>query len=130
SSGMRGRDWQHSLRMGLLPPLIIFPHILPAKVNLHEVALIKVRKDADGRGWGSPLFLERIYSSRSLYQGSFGYGWCPNLESKLNIKDSTINRCLGPKPAALKKQGKSWIWRNGGTEFVLSADGNLRGWKN
>lgn len=127
---MRGRDWQHSLRMGLLLPLILFPHSLPAKVNLHEGALIKVRKDVDGRGWGSPLILERIYSSRSLYQGSFGYGWCSNLEWKLNIKDSTIDRCLGFKPAALKKQGKNWIWRNGGTEFVFSADGNLKGWKN
>ncbi len=29
--------------------------------------------------------LERMYNSRSLYNGLFGYGWCSNLETRLEV---------------------------------------------
>ena len=29
--------------------------------------------------------LERAYNSRSIYRGSFGYGWCSNLETRVEV---------------------------------------------
>lgn len=40
---------------------------------------------------GIPFKIERTYNSRSLYRGIFGYGWCSNLETKLEVMpDNTI----------------------------------------
>lgn len=36
-------------------------------------------------GAGLPLLVERTYNSRSLYRGLFGYGWCSNLETRLEV---------------------------------------------
>ena len=36
-------------------------------------------------GAGLPLLVERSYNSRSLYKGMFGYGWCSNLETRLEV---------------------------------------------
>jgi len=36
-------------------------------------------------GAGLPLLVERSYNSRSLYRGMFGYGWCSNLETRLEV---------------------------------------------
>ena len=42
-------------------------------------------------GAGLPLQVERTYNSRSLYQGMFGYGWCSNLETRLEVMpDGTL----------------------------------------
>ena len=42
-------------------------------------------------GSGLPLMIERTYNSRSLYNGMFGYGWCSNLETRLEVlPDDTL----------------------------------------
>ncbi len=42
-------------------------------------------------GAGLPLRVERTYNSRSLYRGMFGYGWCSNLETRLEVMpDGTL----------------------------------------
>ena len=42
-------------------------------------------------GSGLPLMIERTYNSRSLYMGMFGYGWCSNLETRLEVMpDNTL----------------------------------------
>lgn len=42
-------------------------------------------------GAGLPLLVERTYNSRSLYKGIFGYGWCSNLETRLEVMpDNTL----------------------------------------
>ncbi len=42
-------------------------------------------------GAGLPLLVERTYNSRSLYKGLFGYGWCSNLETRLEVMpDNTL----------------------------------------
>ena len=42
-------------------------------------------------GTGLPLMIERTYNSRSLYKGIFGYGWCSNLETRLEVlPDNTL----------------------------------------
>ena len=42
-------------------------------------------------GAGLPLLVERTYNSRSLYRGMFGYGWCSNLETRLEVMpDNTL----------------------------------------
>ena len=39
-----------------------------------------------------PLSITRTYNSRSLYKGMFGYGWCSNLETKVEVlPDNSIN---------------------------------------
>ena len=34
---------------------------------------------------GFPMKIERAYNSRSLYNGLFGFGWCSNMETKLDV---------------------------------------------
>ena len=42
-------------------------------------------------GAGLPIMVERTYNSRSLYRGMFGYGWCSNLETRLEVMpDNTL----------------------------------------
>lgn len=41
---------------------------------------------------GYEMKIERFYSSRSLFTGIFGFGWCSNIETHLNItSDGIIN---------------------------------------
>ena len=47
-----------------------------------------------------PLSVTRTYGSRSLYRGVFGYGWCSNLETRVEVlPDNSINvvECGGGK---------------------------------
>ena len=61
-----------------------------------------------------PLSLTRSYSSRSLYKGMFGYGWCSNLETKVEVlPDNSINvvECGGGKevPYYSAKKGNKTV---------------------
>lgn len=48
-------------------------------------------QDIDVSGSGFPLRVTRAYNSRSLYNGAFGFGWCSDLETALDITaDSSI----------------------------------------
>ena len=42
-------------------------------------------------GTDLPFLVELTYNSRSLYKGMFGYGWCSNLETRLEVlPDNTL----------------------------------------
>ena len=41
--------------------------------------------DFELEGTGYDLKLERTYNSRTLFNGIFGFGWCTNFETKLEV---------------------------------------------
>ena len=52
-------------------------------VNITNGALTKVERDIYIPARGIPSYIERSYNSRSTYEGSFGYGWTFNYNTKL-----------------------------------------------
>ncbi len=60
------------------------------------------------------LYLERTYSSRSLHSGLFGFGWCSNLELRIEIKEDQIERfdCLQGISVIYKKQGSDGLYKS------------------
>ena len=62
-----------------------------ALVDTKSANYTKTFVDIALTGTGLPLMIERTYNSRSLYQGMFGYGWCSNLETRLEVMpDNTL----------------------------------------
>ncbi len=48
--------------------------------------------DINLEGKGLPFLVERTYNSRSLYKGLFGYGWCSNFETRVEVlPDNSIS---------------------------------------
>lgn len=70
--------------MKTLHKLTLLPLLLPitaaADVDLRSGAVIQAQQDKL-----STLKLERIYHSRSLQKGVFGFGWCSDLDTKLEL---------------------------------------------
>jgi YD repeat-containing protein len=69
-----------------------------ASVNMKDASFSKTWIDAE--------VLQRSYSSRSLYKGYFGYGWCSNLESRITLqteKEIVLEDCGLTSRFALKK---------------------------
>ena len=67
--------------------------MLPAYglVDTKNANYTKTFVDISLPGAGLPLLIERTYNSRSLYRGLFGYGWCSNLETRLEVMpDNTL----------------------------------------
>ena len=63
-----------------------------ALVDTKNANYTKTFVDLSFPGAGIPLLIERTYNSRSLYRGLFGYGWCSNLETRVDIMpDNTLN---------------------------------------
>ena len=88
-----------TLKVVLILKLILSVSLGFALVDMRSGGYIK--SFADIKIPGSPLLqLVRTYSSRSLFKGEFGYGWCSNLETKVEIlPDNTVNvvECGGGK---------------------------------
>jgi hypothetical protein len=64
------------------------------------IAAVNMRNGSYTESWidlidpedGFEMKIERFYSSRSLFLGVFGFGWCSNFETNLNItSDGIIN---------------------------------------
>lgn len=70
--------------MKTLHKLLLLPSLLPltaaADVDLRSGALIQAQQDKL-----STLKLERVYHSRSLQKGIFGFGWCSDLDTRLEL---------------------------------------------
>lgn len=67
--------------------------------TFHSSALVNMRNGSYAEKWidvispgdGYDLRIERFYSSRSLFIGLFGFGWCSSIETKLeHLTDGTI----------------------------------------
>ncbi len=62
-----------------------------ALVDTKNANYTKTFVDIALTGTGLPITVERTYNSRSLYKGMFGYGWCSNLETRLEVMpDNTL----------------------------------------
>ena len=64
----------------------------PALMDTKNGNYTKTFVDISFPGAGLPFKVERTYNSRSLYRGLFGYGWCSNLETRIDVlPDNTLN---------------------------------------
>ena len=71
--------------------VLIFVFQAQALVDTKNANYTKTFVDIFLPGAGLPLLVERTYNSRSLYRGIFGYGWCSNLETRLEVMpDNTL----------------------------------------
>lgn len=119
-----------------------------ALVNLKDASLVKTWIDFDGSKYHTALVLERTYSSRSLSRGIFGFGWCSNLDLRLDVvspDEIAIDRCTersiywrrGEKwvdptrpSEILEKAGKDYVLIKDGTRLSFEGQGRLLGWEN
>ena len=62
-------------------------------ISLDSQAVVNMRNGSYTESWvdfvdpqdGYEIKIQRSYSSRSLFEGLFGYGWCSDIETKLDI---------------------------------------------
>ncbi len=62
-----------------------------ALIDMKDANYVETWVDVDMGGPGYILKVERTYNSRSIYDGIFGFGWCSDFETRLEITaDSKI----------------------------------------
>ncbi len=64
----------------------VFTSLAPAFVDTKNAGYTKSYLDISLSSSNLPLLIQRTYNSRSLYKGMFGYGWCSNLETRLEVR--------------------------------------------
>jgi YD repeat-containing protein len=69
----------------LLFALALIPKISLAVVDMKNANFSQTWVDAEVPGVGYDLRIQRTYNSRSLFNGIFGFGWCSDFETKMNI---------------------------------------------
>ena len=81
------RSWNNLI----LISIFIFAFQAQGLIDTKNANYTKTFVDIALPGAGLPLLVERTYNSRSLYKGMFGYGWCSNLETRLEVMpDNTL----------------------------------------
>lgn len=79
------------MRKNILITLLFFgfvsisPHLANAIVDLKNANYADAWVDFEVPGSGYELRVNRTYNSRSLFNGMFGFGWCSEFETKLDI---------------------------------------------
>ncbi len=72
--------------------ILYFSTLASASVNLRNGSYTETWIDFISPQSGVEMKIERYYSSRSLFIGIFGFGWCSNIETHLTItSDGIIN---------------------------------------
>ena len=71
------------IRHCTLTLLLLLPLLSHAQVVLNRASFEHFEQDRFNLE--NPLILTRHYSSRSLYRGYFGFGWCSNIEYNMEI---------------------------------------------
>ncbi|MEQ1663892.1 MAG: DUF6531 domain-containing protein, partial [Bdellovibrionales bacterium] len=61
------------------------PQLALALVDMRNANYSDTWTDLQVRGPGYNLALKRSYNSRTLYNGMFGFGWCTDFETKLEV---------------------------------------------
>ena len=56
-----------------------------AVVDMKNANFSQTWVDAEVPGVGYDLRVQRTYNSRSLFNGIFGFGWCSDFETRMNI---------------------------------------------
>ncbi len=100
---------------------LLIPSLTLADVNT---------RDGDFSKTFSDFGMNRIYHSRSLSLGAFGFGWCSDWDTTLDIKteksgflsDCQTNKSL---PTSILKSGSFWIVQKAGSEWFFKQDGTL-----
>jgi len=54
-------------------------------VDVRSAGYSKTFVDFKSQARGFNLKIERTYNSRSLFNGLFGFGWCSNIETQLEV---------------------------------------------
>ncbi len=57
-----------------------------ALVDMRNANFSETFNDIEIPGTGYDLRVTRTYNSRSLHEGTFGFGWCSNFETRLDVK--------------------------------------------
>lgn len=87
-----------------------------ASVNMKDASFSKTWIDAE--------VLHRTYTSRSLYKGYFGYGWCSNLESRIKSqtgKEIVMEDC-GQTYRFIQKDKKDYQDITGEKNYIKRQD--------
>lgn len=94
----------------LLLTLPLLTATLPAKadVNMKDASYYKTWIDMEIQKGSRVFQLRRTYSSRSLHQGLFGFGWCSDFEKSLDIRrkneEIVLHDCRMNAPIRFKKK--------------------------
>ena len=68
-----------------------FPFLSAGIIDTRSAGYSKTWVDWKKEGDGFPLKVERSYSSRSLFNGIFGFGWCSNFETRMDtLPDNSL----------------------------------------
>jgi len=107
------------MRRQITKIILSLPLITNAAVNMKDASF--QRSFIDGG------FLTRTYSSRTLYNGLFGFGWCSSIESRLAKKDDKwiIYDCEKESADKLKKVGLQYVRSSQDFEQVFDHKGRL-----
>jgi YD repeat-containing protein len=78
-----------------------------ADVNMKDASYYKTWIDLEIQRGSKVFQLRRTYSSRSLHQGLFGFGWCSDLEKSLDLRrkseEIVLQDCRLNAPIKFKK---------------------------
>lgn len=78
-----------------------------ADVNMKDASYYKTWVDLEIQRGSKVFQLRRTYSSRSLHQGLFGFGWCSDLEKSLDLRrkseEIVLHDCRTNAPIKFKK---------------------------
>ena len=78
-------------KIGMALGVLLFVFQAQGLIDTKNSNYTKTFVDVALPGAGMPLMIERTYNSRSLYMGMFGYGWCSNLETRVEVMpDNTL----------------------------------------
>lgn len=91
--------------------------IAKAEVHLKDASFIKTETDVIT----SRYKIERVYNSRSLHKGLWGFGWCTALEAKLYIFNErmTLVDCQNEVNQVFTKKHKAYYLTASKDDFIL-----------
>jgi len=79
------------IKKSIIYILAVFSFYALGLVDTKNANYTKTFRDISLSTQGLALMVERTYNSRSLYNGMFGFGWCSNLETRLDVlPDNTL----------------------------------------
>lgn len=103
---------------------LLFPISGFADVNMRDASFTHSVNE-----FTHPIF-SKTYNSRSLYQGTFGFGWCAEFEKTLSPKDGTRYHCGRMTKVQIQSMMGDWVATlPGGAVEIYDSNGLLKGYK-
>jgi YD repeat-containing protein len=106
----------------LIATFLVLTSTAWADVNMKDAAYLKTMNEFK-TDW-----LERTYSSRSLWKGTFGFGWCARFEKKLKVLNSEkglLQSCDRETLVPLKIKNGLWIYETPQNRETYDQQGRL-----